>query len=162
MRAGARDSLSGAVLLALAIGLYRDIPDQVETLTGDSLTPASLPGALSALIALLAALLLVQGLLNMGRARVAAQDNPADNNSFSARGCAYVLATAGVAVLYAATIGWLGYLLASALAAGALALLYGHRRWGQILLMMIIAPPLIMFFFRYTMLVLLPEGRLFE
>jgi len=73
-----------------------------------------------------------------------------------------VLGVAVVIAIQTALLTRFGYLGSSALAAGALALLYGHRRWWQILLLMAIAPPAILLFFRYTMLVLLPGGTWFE
>lgn len=151
-----RDIGAGGVLLVLSVALYRVIPHQVETLQGDSLTPASLPSALAMLVAVLAAILLLQGM------RAYRQAAPAENGHASWRGRVYVLAVVATVALYIAALEWLGYLLASAVTAGALALLYGHRRWWQIVLLMLLAPPALLYFFRHTMLVLLPEGRLFE
>jgi len=150
---GRRDTLSGGLLLVLSVTLYFVIPGQVETLEGDTLTPASLPTALSVIIAGLSAILLVQGLT--------APRGAAPEVAGGRLGAVYVGAVIVAIALYTALIPWLGYIAATAAVILVLSLLYGNRRWRQIVLLMALAPPAIVVFFRYTMLVLLPQGRLF-
>lgn len=151
--------VSGAVLLALSVALYVAIPDQVVTTEGDTLTPASLPTMLAVVIGALSAALLVQGLATRRRAAALAE---AEATAAGPRiGYVTVAAVIAVATLYIAAIPRAGYLLGTGAALVALALLYGNRSWKQILLLALIAPPAILLFFRYTMLVLLPQGRLF-
>lgn len=153
---GRQDILSGGVLLVLSVALYLAIPGQVETLEGDTLTPASLPLAITGVIGVLSAILLGQGIRDRHLSADTAQ------KAAAAKGLIYVAATIVVMVGYAALIPWLGYIAATVSVLVLLALLYGNRNWRQILIIIVIAPPLIMVFFRYTMLVLLPQGKLFE
>jgi hypothetical protein len=154
MQQGSRDIASGGVLLVLSVALYLAIPGQVETLTGDTLTPASLPFAITGIIGVLSAVLLFQGI----RTRRASASS---GIAVETGGLLYVGATIVVMIAYAALIPWIGYIAATAAVLLLLALLFNNRNWKQILVMMVIAPPAIMIFFRYTMLVLLPQGKLF-
>ena len=154
MTQGRQDVVSGAVLLVLSIALYLAIPGQVETLEADTLTPASLPFAVTALIGVLSAVLLFQG--------IRAGGFQSGGNAGGARGLVHVGLTLVVMGGYAASIPWAGYIPATIAALLLLTVLYGNRNWKQILLILVIAPPLILIFFRYTMLVLLPQGRLFD
>jgi len=155
MTQGVRDVYSGGVLLVLSIALFFVIPGQVETTVSDTLTPAFVPTTITVLIAALSAVLLVQGL------RSRAQETGGGNETITSGGLGYVAVTIGVIIAYAAAIPWLGYIPATAAVLLGLATLYGNRNWKQIVIIMVIAPPVIMVFFRYTMLVLLPEGKLF-
>lgn len=159
MTRGGQDTLSGAVLLLGSLALLVALPGQIETLDGPDLTPAFIPRLMIIGIAGLSLILLVQGLLRLRQGEV-----PPDSVSVRdrLRGAAFVIGVAVVIAAQTALLTRLGYLGSSALAVGALALLYGHRRWWHILLLMIAAPPIILVFFRYTMLVLLPGGIWFE
>ena len=154
MQQGSRDIVSGGVLLVLSIALYLAIPRQVETLTGDTLTPASLPFAITAIIGVLSAVLLFQGLR-------ASQSTASTGITINTGGLIYVGSTIVVMLGYVALIPWIGFIAATAAVLLLLAMLYNNRNWKQILIMMVIAPPFILIFFRYTMLVLLPQGTLF-
>ncbi|MBF0280529.1 MAG: tripartite tricarboxylate transporter TctB family protein [SAR324 cluster bacterium] len=154
-RKGSRDILSGSVLLIASLSLYLLIPGQVETLEGETLTPASMPMAIAAFIAVLSAILIFLGIRQR---RLDLQEKPLIPEG----GGIYLGATIVVMLVYVALISWAGYIAATALVLLALALLFGNRNWKHILLMMLIAPPLIMLFFRYTMLVLLPQGIFFS
>lgn len=155
MSQGRQDILSGTFLLVLSIILFLMIPSQVETTEGDSLTPASLPLIITAVIGVLSAALLFQGLRAGWR-------NTSAGQTVGASGLLYVGATIAVMATYAGLINWAGYIAATLLALLALALLYGNRNWVQIAIIIIVAPPLILLFFRFTMLVLLPQGRLVQ
>ena len=155
MRQGSRDIVSGGVLFAASVTLYLLIPGQVETLDGDTLTPASLPFAITALIAVLSAFLVMAGWRQRQRETV---DEP-----LSPKGSGIYLGTTVVTMIgYVAIIPWAGYIASTAAALLALALLFGNRSWKHILIMIVLAPPAILIFFRYTMLVLLPQGSFFE
>lgn len=155
MQQGKRDILSGGVLLVISIALYLIIPGQVETLEGDTLTPASMPMAIVAIIAALSLCLMVIGF----RQRVT-EENPEplipDGSAI------YIGGTAVVTLGYVAAIPIAGYIGATAVALFAFSRLFGNRNWKHILIMVIVAPPAILLFFRYTMLVLLPQGIWFE
>lgn len=159
MTRGGRDTLSGAVLLLGSLALLVALPGQIETLDGPDLTPAFIPRLMIIGIAGLSLLLVTQGVLTLRH-----ESAPTDTLSAQdrLRGAAFVIGVVVIVAAQTALMTRLGYLGSSALAAGALALLYGHRRWWQILLLMIAAPPVILIFFRYTMLVLLPGGTWFE
>jgi hypothetical protein len=154
MHQGSRDIISGSVLLVLSIALYMTIPGQVETLTGESLTPASLPFAITAIIGVLSAVLLIQGIR-------AARKSASAGITIDTGGLIYVGSTIVVMLTYVALIPWIGFIAATAAVLLLLAMLFNNRNWKQILIMMVIAPPAIMIFFRYTMLVLLPQGKFF-
>lgn len=155
MRQGSRDITSGSVLLVASIALYLLIPGQIETLDGDTLTPASMPMAITAFIAVLSAILVLSGV------RQRSQETSV-NSLIPDGGGIYLSLSVVVMIGYVAVIPWAGYISATAVALLALALLFGNRNWKHILIMIVIAPPAILLFFRYTMLVLLPQGMLFD
>lgn len=159
MTRGGRDTLSGAVLLLGSLALLIALPGQIETLEGPDLTPAFIPRLMIIGIGGLAAILLLQGVLTLRRDNAC---GPAVELSVHLRGTGAVLALIAVIIIQTLLMTRLGYLGSTALAVGALALLYGHRRWWHILILMIVAPPAIMLFFRHLMLVLLPSGTWFE
>ncbi len=157
MSSGGRDVVSGAVLLLASLGLLWMIPGQVETLEGPSLTPAFVPKVMAISIAVLAAVLLVQGAIAV-RSEGVSVASPPDRT----RGALNVFIVILIVAVQTALLTRLGYLGATGIAVAALAFLYGHRSWWQIALLAILAPPAILVFFRYTMLVLLPTGSWFE
>lgn len=159
MTRGGRDTLSGAVLLLGSLALLVALPGQIETLEGPDLTPAFIPRLMIIGIGGLSAILLLQGVLTLRREDTT---GPAVELTDHLRGLGAVLALIAIIAIQTALLTRLGYLGSTALAVGALALLYGHRRWWHILVLMILAPPLIMLFFRHLMLVLLPPGSWFE
>lgn len=159
MTRGGQDILSGAVLLLGSLALLIALPGQIETLDGPDLTPAFIPRLMIIGIGGLSAILLVQGVLTLRREGAS---GPAVELSDRLRGAGAVLALVAIIVFQILLMTRLGYLGSTALAVGALALLYGHRRWWHIAILMIVAPPAIMLFFRYLMLVLLPSGTWFE
>ena len=147
------DFVAGLTLFCLAGLLLILIPGQVETTEGDTLTPASLPKIATTFILLLAAALVVQGYLHRRE-----DGETGLSNYFSV----YVFVAIGVMFIYVSLIPYLGYVPSTALALAALMFLYGNRNLTQIVLVCLVAPPLILLFFRYTMLVLLPQGTLME
>lgn len=159
MNQNTRDALSGGTILVLGTALLVAIPHQVETLEGDTLTPAFVPSAMAWIIVVLAALLLGRGLMNR-HAGDRGSENADPRRYLKAFGV--MALCAGTCIAYVTSISVLGYLLATALALGVLSYLFGHRIWWQIALLMAITPPFVFYFFRYTMLVLLPQGTLFE
>lgn len=159
MTRGGQDTLSGAVLLLGSLALLLALPGQIEAQHGPDLTSAFIPRLMIIGIAGLSLILLAQGILTLRREDAAPEKLSAKERL---RGIAFVIGVAVVIAIQTSLLTRFGYIGSSALAAGALALLYGHRRWWQILLLMIAAPPIILIFFRYTMLVLLPGGTWFE
>lgn len=159
MSSGGRDVVSGAVLLVASLGLLWVIPDQVETLNGPNLTPAFVPTVMAIAIAVLSVILLFQGVCAVRNGASAAEERPQTRRRRSA---ANVAAVIFIIAVQTALLTRLGYLLATGAAIIALAVLYGHRRWWQVLVLALIAPPAIMLSFRYFMLVLLPPGSWFE
>lgn len=159
MSSGGRDVVSGAVLLLASLALLVVIPDQVVTTEAPTLTPAFVPTVMAISIAVLSLILLIQGLLTLRSAGGATPAKPAGS---PVRGVLNVAAVILVIALQTALLTRAGYLGATGLAVGVLALLYGHRNWWQIALLVVLTPPAIMVFFRYTMLVLLPAGTWFE
>lgn len=147
------------VLLLASIILLAVIPHQVETTEGPNLTPAFIPTVMAIAIAGLSAVLAIQGLIALRTAHRAA---PARPRQFGLRGLFHVAAVIAVVAVQTALLTRLGYLGATGIAIALLAVLYGHRSWWQIALLAIVAPPAVIIFFRYTMLVLLPEGSWFE
>jgi len=156
MQTGSKDIISGSVLLILSVALYVFIPSQVETVVGDTLTPASLPMAITILIGTLSAILTLNGLV----AYRSSEKN--QSKKIEMRPLFYMGITAILMAVYVSFIPWMGYIVATAFALFCLSLLFGNRNWKQILAVMVIAPPAIMLFFRYTMLVLLPDGTFFN
>jgi len=154
-----RDAFSGAVLLAGAVALWLAIPHQVQTLDGESLTPASAPRALTALLGLLGALLVVRGVASSG-----ARGDGVDAEEERPRGPRLARAGAAFALLvaYVGAMPVLGYLVSTGLVLAALAWLFGLRRPLVLALLAIGTPPLLFYFFRYTLLVLLPIGSVFR
>ncbi|MBO6784726.1 MAG: tripartite tricarboxylate transporter TctB family protein [Alphaproteobacteria bacterium] len=159
MTRGGRDTLSGAVLLLGSLALLIALPGQIETLEGPDLTPAFIPRLMIIAIGGLSGILLAQGVLALRREGAS---GPAVDPTTRLRGAGAVLALVAVVILQILLMTRLGYLGSTALAVGALALLYGHRRWWHILILMVVAPPAIMLFFRHLMLVLLPPGSWLE
>jgi putative tricarboxylic transport membrane protein len=155
MQQGARDIVSGGVILVLGIALFVLIPGQVETLEADTLTPAFIPLATTAIICVLAAILLAQGIL--ARTPTESRAEP-----WSIRPLATMIVTVFVMLVYVGAIPWIGYIAATGAVLVLLALVYGNRSIVQIVILAVVAPPAILVFFRYTMLVLLPQGRLFN
>ena len=155
MTRGGRDTLSGAVLLLGSLALLIALPGQIETLEGPDLTPAFIPRLMIIAIGGLSAILLIQGVLALRRDGA---NGPAVEPAARLRGTGAVLALVAIIAIQILLMTRLGYLGATALTVGALALLYGHRRWWHILVLMVVAPPAIMLFFRHLMLVLLPSG----
>ncbi len=146
---------SGGVLLGLCVVLIIQIPGQVGTTTDDSLSPAFLPMLVTALIAVMSVFLIVQGVLTKDIATA----TPV-KQTFAEIG--YVGLCILVMIIYVGILKWVGFIVATFAVIVVLALLYGNRNWLQILITAMVAPPAIMLFFRYTMLVLLPEGTLFN
>lgn len=159
MSGGGRDVISGGILLLASLVLLALIPGQVETTEGVNLTPAFIPTVMAIAIACLATVLLIQGIIVMRAGAPAQRPVPAGRR---VRAVVIMLGVVVVIAAQAALLTRLGYIGASALALIALALLYGHRRWWHIAILCIAAPPAILVFFRYTMLVLLPQGTWFE
>ena len=155
MRESLRDAISGGVLLFLGTALALAIPHQVETLESDTLTPAFLPALMAGVVIVLATVLLVRGVY-------LAQRDSGEPGERHPRALAYMVGVAAVAVAYVALIPVLGFLLATGLALGGFSWLYGHRNRWQLVALMVVTPPVVFFFFRYTMLVLLPQGSLFN
>jgi len=155
MRQGSRDITSGGTLLVASVTLYLLIPGQVETLEGDTLTPASMPMAITLFIAMLSSVLVFSGLRQRTR-------DTSSSPLVPDGGGKYLGLTVVVMVSYVGLIPWVGFIPATAAALLALALLFGNRDWKVIFLMVLLAPPGILLFFRYSMLVLLPQGTLFD
>lgn len=160
MRSGGRDVLSGSVLLLGSLGLLVVLPGQIETTEGPNLTPAFVPTVMAIAIAGLSVVLVLQGIIALRAAGDEEQAPPAAGKRL--RATLVTIAVAATIAAQTALLARLGYIGSSALALIALALLYGHRRWWHIAILCIAAPPLILVFFRYTMLVLLPQGTWFE
>ena len=163
MSAAVRDLVSGAVVLIFCITIYLLIPTQVVIEETGGMTAASVPAILLFTIGALATLLLVRG---VAAVRAAPSGGTATNGmtdkATDRKGLAYAAVAAAGLVVYVAAISWLGYLLSTALALCFLTLLFGQRVYWKILVLMAVAPPILFYFFRYTMFVLLPQGRLFE
>ena len=155
MRDSLRDAVSGGVLLSLGTALALAIPHQVETLESDTLTPAFVPALMAGVVIVLSAILLVRGVY-------LARRDPGSGAERHPLAMAYMTGVALVAMAYVALIPVLGFLLATGLALGGFSWLYGHRNRWQVLVLMLVTPPAVFFFFRYTMLVLLPPGSLFN
>jgi hypothetical protein len=146
---------SGGALLLLCVVLFVQIPGQVGSSDGYSLSPAFLPTLISAIIAVMSAILIIQGVMATAEVR----SKPLKQSMVEA---GYVGLTVLAMIGYVSVLEWLGFIAATAIVIVVLALLYGNRNWVQIIVTAIVAPPLIMLFFRYAMLVLLPEGTLFN
>jgi putative tricarboxylic transport membrane protein len=72
------------------------------------------------------------------------------------------IALVSAVVVYLATLPWIGYLAATAMLVGGLALLFGNRRPVSIVLLMLLTPLALYLFFERYMVILLPPGRLFQ
>lgn len=126
------------------------------------------PMIVMATFVLLAGLLLVRALLRrrqIARAfrsqasTVEAEHAPPRNDREVVwRGIALI----GAVVVYLAALPWIGYLVATAILLGGLALLFGNRRPVPIVLMMVLTPLALYLFFERYMVILLPPGRLFQ
>ncbi len=157
MSEGGRDFISGGFLLVFCMVIYFSIPYQVDLEETGTLTAASLPAALTIIIGALSAYLLARGI----RSTRTAGWNTGEVDEKKG-GFVYVAAVGLTLILYVILIPWLGYLLSTGLILGILSYLYGQRIYWQILVLMVVSPPVIYYFFRYTMLVLLPQGSLFN
>jgi hypothetical protein len=123
-------------------------------------TTTTVPTALSAVLAVLAALLLFGALVrpagtstSVAGARLIRPDR--------AGPWRVVVMVAGTG-LYVALMPWLGYVASSALYIAGLAWLYGTRNWFAIAALAAAVPFLLMIFFERYMIVLLPSTRLLD
>lgn len=168
MKQAHRDLIAGGTVAALAAAVLVVLPYQTQAGGGQIVTSASMPTWLAWALLILGLLLMVSGARRWRlqptpqetptTAGPAPQDAPSDSRW---RSLAFVAAVIAIAILYAASLRWLGFPLASGLALAGLSYLFGARHWLTILGPAIVLPALIYVFFRYAMLVLLPTGRLF-
>ena len=121
-----------------------------------------MPRFVIGVLIVLSTVLAGQGLLRMRREGPARPAEADVDKRVLLRGLGYAAGVLAVALVYLAAIPTGGYLLATGIAFVPLALLYGNRRWRQIIVAAIVLPPFLFFFFRFTMLVLLPKGTLFS
>ncbi|MEQ9639313.1 MAG: tripartite tricarboxylate transporter TctB family protein [Alphaproteobacteria bacterium] len=151
MTQATRDLSAGLLLAALGCALLAAIPSQVGMGDGGWFSPAFMPAVIGIVIVALALLLAVQGWLRRHQEVVARVEG---------RGRAWLAICAVVAIIagQAALMTYAGYIATGAVAVVLLALTYGHRRWWHLVLLAVVVPPALQLFFRYTMLVLLPQG----
>ena len=154
-----RDLVSGGVVLVFCITIYASIPYQVVIEETGNLTAASVPSILLIIIGTLAAFLSLRGLISL---HASPSDEDSTNKTTELKGMVYVLYAAFSLIVYVIAISWIGYLLSTMMILFFLSILFGQRVYWRILIFMIVVPPILFFFFRYTMFVLLPQGRLFE
>lgn len=147
-----RDVVAGGLVAALAAFVLLVIPYQADTTAGGVVTSASLPSWTAWTLLVLGGLLAVSGL----RTRTAGRAPP------TTAGSARVALTLLVGVVYTASMPWIGFLAATPLAIGAVAAVFGARRWLPVLLLAVLGTAAVHLFFTYAMQTPLPIGRLWR
>jgi hypothetical protein len=166
MRPADRDIIAGGTVAALAAAVLVVLPWQADSSAGRVVSSASMPTWLAWALLALGLILALNGVRKRtgGPARTVGDpdaEDEADRTAVRGRAVLWVVAAIAIAVVYTASLRWLGFPIASALALAALSLLFGARHWITVVVPAIVLPAVIYVFFRYAMLVLLPTGRLF-
>ncbi len=156
------DIIAGVLLCAFGIVIYFAAPLTVGEYHEVGLTPWSFPSALSAIIAVLSALLGWNGWRNRRREAANLEADPeADQETGEASATPHIFAAIVVMGLYIVGMPLFGYLLATGVALLLLSIIYGNRRWLGLFAVAAVAPPALYFFFQEVMIILLPEASLF-
>ena len=152
------DIIAGALLCVFGVAVYFAAPLTVGEYNEVGLTPSSFPSTLSAIIALLSAVLCWNGWRNRADANA---DKNADKEEDEATSTRHICAAIVVMALYIVGMPLLGYLFATGVALFALSVIFGNRRWLGLFIVAAVTPPALYFFFQEVMIILLPEASLF-
>lgn len=166
MRPADRDIIAGGTVAALAAAVLVVLPWQADSSAGRVVSSASMPTWLAWALLVLGLILAINGLRKrrldaLATAYQAGTDDESAPPASQGRAALWVVAAIAIAVAYTASLRWLGFPIASAMALAALSVLFGARGWLTVIVPAIVLPAIVYVFFRYAMLVLLPTGRLF-
>lgn len=145
--------LTGVGLLVVLVLIPNGV-DEPRKVKYAALSPSYYPRIVAIALTLLGAVVTVRAVLG-GRSRPSVED--ADRRPDAARRTAIFL---GILALYAASVAWLGFIVASTLALIASLRLAGERRFGLTVLMAVALPLILYFFFLKIARVPMPLGVL--
>lgn len=156
--------ITGALLFALSAILYYLIPSQITMIKTKrlSMSPAFYPRGVIIAMALLSLLFAVSSFLQAQKIGSEKKDKMSDREShFFGENFFRTLITMAILLAYIYLVEFLGFLIATPVALGALMYHMGTRRIRTFCLIMTIVPLITYFLFERVMLVILPRGVFF-
>lgn len=148
--------MPSAVILILDLIFIILIPDQVKELTQEGVTTRFMPYVVTILIAVCAAVDLIQ--IGFKEKRRAEKES---KTYFDRRGILRVFLSILAMAVYLLTVKMLGFVVATILLVAVIMLLMGSRNWKQILLVSVLLTLVVYVVFKLGLNLRLPTGLFF-